>query len=258
MSLNDDKRELLKLKQGLIQESETIKEEKPPKIELHGRAKIENILYHYKVPIILCICTAFILTYLTVDYLNREVMDIRVLMVSSTEDAGAVISIKGEQLEKAFERYCPDYDENGSVHVEAYVIDIYRSEHADPNMVMANQTKLFGEMQSGVGQMIMANKDAFAAILGEDEKMEDYFTDLSELFPDDPQVTDSYYYMVKGSNLAFAASWEPSLPDDMYIAVRKNTSGFGSNPEKTEIYRNQALEVLGNIVDNNLLDSTAE
>lgn len=252
MSLSDDKRELLKLKQGLIEESETIKEDKPQKIELHGRAKWENIFYHYKVPIFLGIFAVIVVTFLSVDYFNREKMDVRVLMISSTEDAGNIISLKGEALEFAFERYCPDFNGDGKVHVEAYLIDLYQGEYADPNMVMANTAKLFGEMQTGIGQMIIGNKDAFAEIIGKEEKIEDYFTDLSELYPDDPQITDRFYYKIKGSNLARAAAWEGSLSDDMYITVRKNTEGFGSNPEETAEYREQALEMLDNIINNNL------
>ena len=48
MSYQDDKRELLKLKQGLIEESETIVEQKREVVELHGWKKVQNFFYHYK------------------------------------------------------------------------------------------------------------------------------------------------------------------------------------------------------------------
>lgn len=257
MSINDDKRELLKLKQGLIEESEIIKEEKPPKIELHGRARWENLFYHYKVPFFLSILAVFVLIFLMTDFFNRDVMDVRVLVVSSTSEANAVVSLNGDELELAFERFCPDFNNDKKVHVDAFVINMTREEYTDPNMYVANQTKLFGEMQSGVAQMLLGDSKAFSLIIGEDEKIDDFFIDLSEIYPDNPQIWNKYYFKVRGSKLANAVNWIGGCPDDMYIAIRKNSYGFGTSVRDTEKYRQQAQEILDNIVNDNVIYNVA-
>lgn len=254
MSINDDKRELLKLKQGIIETSETIKEEKPQKIELHGKAKLANIYYHYKVPIFLTVFLVAIAAFLIIDYLTREQMDARILAISSTPETSAVYYIKATELETAFERYCPDFDENGNIHVDTYFVDINQSENADPNMMIANQTKLFGEFQLGVAQMIMADRNAFDAIVGSNIPLSDAFIDLSELYPDNPQIVDKLFFKVKGSNYARTANWEASCPEDIYIAVRKDREGITSNEDEINKHHENALLILDNIVNNRLSD----
>ena len=49
-----EKIELMKLKNGVIEQSETIKEEHDQIRELHGVEKVTNIWYHYKWIIIFC------------------------------------------------------------------------------------------------------------------------------------------------------------------------------------------------------------
>ncbi len=246
MSISDDKRELLKLKQGLIEESEIIKEEKPPIIELHGKAKIENFFYHYKIHLLFAAFITVLLALFAYDFLGREKMDIRVLVITNTPGLSTTLYLKQDAIEEAFEAYCEDYNGNGKVHVDTYFIDIYQDSTSNADTVMANTTKLFGEIQAGTSQLIMGNKSMFYSVFGEDLDEANVLIDISQIYPDNLNIEDKYFFKVKGSNYATTALWEASCPEDMYIAVRNKVN----NDEKASLTetREHSLQILEKII----------
>ena len=83
MSYQEDKRELLKLKQGLIEESEQIHEEEKPVYQVHGAfKKIENFFYHYKWHVVVGLFAIVVLSFLVVSTLTKEKGDIRVIVMT--------------------------------------------------------------------------------------------------------------------------------------------------------------------------------
>ena len=68
-----EKAELLKLRQGLIDESDEIPEDEPPKFEKPTGAKaVENFFYHYKWRLIGIIFTVALLTFMIIQTVTRE------------------------------------------------------------------------------------------------------------------------------------------------------------------------------------------
>ena len=87
MSYQDDKRELLKLKQGIIDESESeIHEEEKPVYELHGFKRIENFFYHNKWYVIAGVFFAAVAAFLINSLLQKQQGDIRVLVVTKDKE----------------------------------------------------------------------------------------------------------------------------------------------------------------------------
>ena len=251
MSYNDDKRELLKLKQGLIEESETIKEiphEENINYEVKGAGKkIANFFYHYKIHVILITFFAAIAIFLIYTTVTRERGDIRVLVFAENPDTTATIFYKINDFETAFEQYTPNYDENGYTHVEIFSMNM--NPEQDANYYMANQAKLFGELKSGTAQLYVADRSYLETIIGNQNESQAY-VDLSALYPDDPNIVDNYYYKVKGSPFADALMYIEGCPDDLYMAIR--SSDFqGVTPYNDEMAENhrRALEVFDNIVN---------
>ena len=251
MSYNDDKRELLKLKQGIIEESETIKElphEENINYEVKGFGKkVANFFYLYKIHIVLITFFAALAVFLAYSVLSREQADIRVLVFAENPDTTATVFYKINDFETALEQYTPNYDENGYTHVEVFSMNM--NPQQDSNYYMANQAKLFGELKSGTSQFFIADRSSLEMIIGE-QKESQAFVDLSALYPDDPSIVDSYYYHIKGSTFADALMYLESCPDDLYIAIR--SSDFqGVNPYDDEMAENhrRAVEVFDNIVN---------
>lgn len=260
MSYNDDKRELLKLKQGIIEKSDTIKEDKngygdKAVYEVVGvKNKISNFFYHYKWHVIVTAFVAAVAAFLIISTVTREKGDIRILAFAQTTETAGSLYYKSMDIELALEQYTGDYDNNGYTHVDLYFMNINKDQ--DMNYYYTNQTKLFSEIGLGVSQMYIADKASILAILGEQDE-EKAFEDLSALYPDDPQVTDKYYYKVKGSKFAEAALYVESCPEDMYIVVRnENFSSYNSGGNDIAEYHRRAMEVMDNIVNDKKINES--
>lgn len=251
MSYNDDKRELLKLKQGLIEESETIKEiphEENINYEVKGFGKkLSNFFYHYKWHIILIVFFCVIAFFLTYTTITKERGDIRVLTFAETVDASSSLYFKSEDISVAFEQYAKDYDENGYIHVEVFNMNMNPDQ--DTNYYMSNQTKLYSEVSLGTAQIYMGDREQLTKVLGDQEESKG-FENLAELYPDCPYIVDSYYYQVKGSPFAEAAMYMESCPENLYIAVRSSAfETYGSRGKDTKEYHAHAMEVIDHIIN---------
>lgn len=261
MSYNDDKRELLKLKQGIITESETIKEEgaaaDKKKYEVKGfKNKLANFLYLYKWQLVLVLFFAAVAAVMVYSTVSKEKADIRILAFSGDKMISGDLYYKIHDIELAFERYTEDFDENGNVHADIYYIDM--SPQQDGTYYNINQTKLFSEIGLATAQIFLGDKAQLETVLGDQEESRG-FEDLSALYPDNPQIVDKYYYRIKGSKFAEAARYAESCPDDLYIAVRSNDfSGYAKQDENTKECHRRALETFGNIIGDNKVNTPEE
>lgn len=257
MSYNDDKRELLKLKQGLIEESDVIPVDEhgygdKGKYEVKGaKNKLINFFYLYKIPIIVVLFIAFLLSFIIFSAASVEKEDLRVLMLASDPEVCQSFLYKAEDYEAALELYTPNFDGNKYIHVNNYNIDL--SESADPNQIMVANTKLFSEIRMGVAQIFIGDMEQLTELLVVDENGEraDAYEDLSLLYPDDPHVVDKYYYQIKGTPFAEAALYN-DCPDNIYMVLRKKDINGVATDDKNNIENhNKAVEVFDNIVKNN-------
>lgn len=246
MSYQDDKRELLKLKQGLIEESETIREEKREEIELHGWKKVSNFFYHYKWHVIVAAFFIAAIGFFIYDIVKKEEADLRVLVITKDNEIAGNVMYKTKDFELAFEKYCPDFDDSGYVHVDVYNIDL--SENSDPQYMIAQTTKAMGEITFGESQMYIVDSLGFEAVT--DGGSPDDFVNIEELYPDCEQA-DAYYYRIKGSDLAIMSNYVEACPEDLYIIIRAN-SDMTNNKDKADTARERALQVLDNIVNEKL------
>jgi len=145
---NNDKRELLKYKQGLIskEECEEIEINKPPIYEKPtGFAAVQNFFYHYKLHLSFAaffVVVGVILAYFT---LTRDNPDIKILLIGNTQEASAFFFAEQSAIKTAFEQYTPDFNNDGKVYAACFFIDLV-TEGRRPDYVQGNHTKLFGEV----------------------------------------------------------------------------------------------------------------
>ncbi|MDR0197310.1 MAG: hypothetical protein LBI36_03725 [Oscillospiraceae bacterium] len=240
MSYSDDKRELLKLKQGIIgeEESEIAKEEKHGYEKPRGKAAAENFFYHYKIHLIVAVFFTAVIAFLAYDALTGEKGDIRILTLASTDETAVALAYKKQSIEEAFELYTPNYDKNKYVHAENFYIDMTR-EGRDANAYYGNSVKLISEIRDGTAFILVGDMEIFEEITRE-TTLEIFFVNLEELYPGVPNV-EGYFYRLKGTELADAANMLASCPENLYVAIRRNPSGSEEN-------RARALEVFDNIV----------
>ena len=242
MSYQDDKRELLKLKQGIIEESETITEAEKPKYEIHGFKRVENFFYHYKWHVVAGLFAAAVLTFLIHSLVTKEQGDMRVLLVTKNPEVADNVTFKVMDIEQGLEKFCPDFDNSGYIHAEVYNIDL--CENPDPQYMLAGVTKATSELMIGEAQMFIVDKEGLGALT---DGSYDGLINMEEMFPDCPYA-DGIYLSVKDSPLSTAAGYMEACPEDLYIVVR-DISDVTQNREKAAIANEKALHVLRNIVD---------
>ncbi|MBQ8377988.1 MAG: hypothetical protein IJX42_02530, partial [Oscillospiraceae bacterium] len=136
--LAQDRVELMKLKSGVIEESETIKEEEKVERVLTTKEKISNFFYHYKIPVIVATVFAIALGFIIYDTVTRTKPDMYVL---STCNNG--LEFRTEELQDYFEQFCDDLNGDGEVFVQ--VITAPMTEDFQTNE--ANQAKILTQLQ---------------------------------------------------------------------------------------------------------------
>jgi hypothetical protein len=246
MSYSDDKRELLKLKQGIIGEgeSEIANVEKRVFEKPRGKAAAANFFYHYKIHLVVALFFTVVIAFLVYDVLTKEKGDIRILTLASADETAVALAYKKQALEEAFEIYIPDFDGNKYVHAENFYIDLTK-EGRDGNAYYGNSVKLISEIQDGTAYILVGDMEIFEEITRE-TTLESFFVNLGEIYPDNPNI-DGFFYKVKGTPLAAEANMFASCPEDLYIAVRKNPRGKEEN-------RARALAVVDNVVNDNKIN----
>jgi hypothetical protein len=249
MSYNNDKRELLKLKQGLIEDSEVIQKEETEKVELYGKKKAENFWYHYKIHVLMVLFFGLLFGYFTFETLTRKRADIEFLMLASNEHTSALMFSFDRDISEAVAAFTPNFDGNRYIHAEIFPIDLFNI--FDQNAFMATQTKLFTQVRMGETRLIIGNREAFDRIINETEReLTEIFVDINTLSADSESITEDVFFRLQGSELARLADIEEFCPEDLYIALL----ALNLENNKQQRAHERALVVLDNIVNNRVIN----
>lgn len=251
----EDYVELLKMKQGLIEESELIPETGYTEIpELHGWAKFANFVYHNKVFILIGVFFAVIATVLTVQLVTRKVYDLYVLVISTSGSSELVW--RYDDLEEALTMYCPDFDNNGYVKVGVNFIDL--SDINGTTEYSAAQTMKFSsEMYMGESQLYIGDEGFWKYLYGSDDALDvQIFEDLSEYFPKD-EIYQNVGLHINSTDLNTDARWD-TCPDSINFFLRREFDMSTGNKKHADEQRERARIVLKNIIDGNIVNPPAE
>lgn len=241
--------ELLKMKQGLIEESELIPDTGYTEIPAaRGGKKVTNFIYRNKPFIIIGTVIVLIIVVGIYQFLTREKVDLYVLAVSKTE--GSEITWRARDLERALEMYCPDFDGNGKVNVEVDYVDL-DFEEVNNQIQGTEMQKYRSHLKIGRAQLFIS-EDVFADFVYKNEYTDDFFVRRPNDCPEDMLRNDVGVRM-NLTDFAKAASWE-DCPDNVVFMVRSElNNGQGSVKANAE-NRERALIVLQNILDNNIIN----
>ncbi len=245
-----EKAELLKLRQGIIDESEMIPEDSPEVIEKpHGWKIVENFFYHYKWFVIGGLFAAVVLGYMIWQLVTKERYDLYVLAVSTQNASG--IYAKQVDIEKALERYCPDFDNNGYVHVAINFINL-STENGVNEFTDSEQYKFSAEIMTGDSQIYIADSGIMDLIDNIAGYEIEYFKDFSEEFPD-AALYDGCGLQLNTTGFKDKARWQ-SCPDMLGLYVRTEFENMTGNNKDAIEQRRRAEEVFRNIAENNIVN----
>lgn len=206
----EERRELLRLKQGKITESEaTIHEEPKEEIKLSFWGKIKNFFYHSKWWLGIASVFAVFVIFLAYNIITKERPDVVMLMIVNNNAIGY-----DEQLKNYLTSQSEDFNDNGEILGSVY----YLPYTGDKNEDYANGVdgKLAIELESADGAILLGGELIYGII-----EPELTLVNLEELYPDNPHV-NGYRFMLKGTKFAEKLGIDPELvTDELYLAIRK-------------------------------------
>ncbi len=200
-TLADRRIELMKLKQGVIESSDIVKEEEKVEYKMSLGETISNIWYRSKWIIIFVAFLIFVFGYITYDAVVKTKPDLTVLVLSY-DDA---LYYRSAEVEAFLEGYCDDLNGDGEVYVLVYNI---ATDYSDYNTATANQAQLMSQLQSGENIMLISDCE-------NDFIMHDFRVD----YPDNERFTERGLLL----NCALtrqALKWE-AMPENIYIGLRE-------------------------------------
>lgn len=239
---NDEHREMLKLKQGLIEKGENTEQdarEKPP--ELHGTARLKNELAYLKWAMPIFIIAAVIAAIIIAQTALTPKADIRVLLIPTSADSELLKFADSTEIPTAaLEKLCPDFDGNGKVHADVIFIDLSDTA-ADSQYLSVQQNRFEAEARSGDAILIISDKGFPERSGGSASGENPAFVDFSGELPEERLVGDGGV-SIAGTEFSRDIGCEEAL-----LFVRTKL-GRGSE-KKSAQYRDRAENILKNIMN---------
>lgn len=206
--LEAERLELIRLKQGVIEESEIIRENSDEKKPMTFWQKIGNFFYLNKWWLGLAVLFGAIGIFLIQNLLTRPNPDITVLVIGENYAIG-----EESQLDEYVESFTTDTNGNGKIEASIYYIPYSGDERRDyANSVL---TKLSAILQSDDGAIVIGNE-----LAAESLKEDGVLMDLSQLYPENKLVKNNKL-MLENSKFAEKIGIDKSrISEDWFIAIR--------------------------------------
>ncbi|MCM1227102.1 MAG: hypothetical protein NC320_06700 [Clostridium sp.] len=237
--LAEDKVELLKLKQGVIDKSDKLELGNDEKKHYNIWQKFKNFIYHNKWWLGIGTFFAFIAAFLIYDKLTSVKSDIMLMMLCDDTE----LYEKYENMEIYFEGLAEDYNDDGKISADMLYIPISEDEDANNiGLYESNLNRLSAEFQLGETMLVIADKKSDDLVVPEENLI-----DLEKLYPDDPNV-ERYAFLLKNTDFAERIGFTGNIPDDLYIGVRKISSTLTPEKDMQENYE-RALDMLDKLID---------
>lgn len=226
--LNDRKIELMKLKQGVIEESDIVKEEQTREYKLSFGEWISNVWYRNKWLIIFAAAMIFAFSYIVYDQVTTTKPDLTVLVLSPDYS----LYYRTQELEMFLDDYCDDLNGDGEVYVQVYNIS---TDYSDPNTVTANQAQVMSQLQSGENIILIA-----------DDKTDFAMHDFTGEYPENERFNE-LGMRLNCQLVRDALKWE-AMNDNVYIGMREPTKLLATTEEDMQENFDKARAVFERIV----------
>ena len=233
--LSNEKIELVKLKSGVIDESEIIKEEAPEVIKLSKKEWLKNFWWHHKIIIIIVILVLAVASYITYDSLSRVKPDIKIIM---TVNNGLVD--RTEEIAAYFEKFCPDINGDGEVNVQILSAPL-TDDTDDYVQIQKTQEIYLANMQTGEIIFILTDDKTDTDIYSDNER-DSLLADVSANFEDNEFVTNKGLSL-KGNYIEDVFKYHTNYPQDIYLGMRKSIKTLKDSKEDMQKNYDKAYEI---------------
>ncbi len=228
-TLADSKIELMKLKQGIIESSETVKEKEKEVYKLDFWEWLSNVWYRNKWLILFAIAAVISVTVIVYDQVSRTQPDLTVLVLSENYS----LYYRTEELSDFLGGYCDDLNGDGEVYVEIFNIS---TDYSDTNTATANQAQLMSQLQSGQNIILIS-----------DHATDFELHDFTAEYPDNDRFNE-LGMRLNCQVVRDALKWE-AMTDDVYIGMRQPANLFSSKISVMQENYDTALPLFERIVE---------
>lgn len=233
--LEAERLELIRLKQGIIEESETIHEEHEEEVKLNFWQKIVNFFYQNKWWLGIGAVFAVIAAVLAVNLFNKPRPDMIVLVIGENYALG-----EESGLEQYIASFADDYNGNGETLVSAYYIPYTGIETKDyANSV---HTKLTAELQSARSVILIGNEKT------EEVLFSDSLADLTEIYPDNKYVIKDKFMLSETDFAEKIGLQKSQVSDDWFISIREPRELVYSDLDEMQEVYNRDFAVFDAII----------
>lgn len=183
--IKQEKIELIRLKQGVIEESEIIHEISDEKVKLPVGKRIYNFFYHNKWWLWITLFLVALGIYLIVDLVTRVKPDLAIMILTDNEN----FQLNTQAISEYFEQFTEDENGDGKVNVSIYAIPVTDNINT-MDYYTGDATLLSMKLQEGESVMIITDTKANAYINGDE-----ILAPLNELYPDNKNIRENGYYL---------------------------------------------------------------
>lgn len=233
--LENEKVELVKLKTGVIDESDIIKEEISAPVKLSKKEWLKNFWWHNKIIIIIVILALAVVSYITYDTLSRVRPDIKIIM---TVNNGLVN--RTEEVENYFERFCTDLNGDGEVKVQVLSAPL-TDDTDDYVQIQQYQEVYLANMQTGEVIFILTDDKTDTDIYSENES-DNLLSDLSSEFKDNEFVNNKGLAL-KGDYIEDVFKYHTNYPQNIYLGMRKPVKTLKDSKEDMQKNYDEAFKI---------------
>lgn len=214
-----EKIELIKLKSGVIEQSESIKEEHDQIRELHGFEKISNFWFHHKIMILFTAFLVLVCAFIFYNTLSKDQPDLTVMMIANNG-----LAYRQEELEDFFEKYTEDLNGDGKVYVSVLIAPLDNKSHDE--LMMSNQSKFFANLQTADCMLFITDSNT------DDDIKNLMKSDLNKDFIDNDYITTqglSLNMKLFAQQIKFE-----NMPNDVILSIRQPVKTINSSLEEME------------------------
>lgn len=237
--LAEEKVDLIRLKQGVIEDSDKVFRERETEKQYTVLQKIGNWFYHAKWWLGIAAFCILVVSFLVYDYVTREDPDLRILLLTDDPE----FYEETDKLTAWLQTMCPDYTADGEVLVQSVYIPVSKATMENSGTYSASyNTQLLVQFQSSTCMLVMVDPDAEEYL-----QPEDMFVDLTELYPDCSNVSGRRL-LLDNTDFAEQAGLTHPLHEGSYLALRIPAENMSSAEEMQQAY-DQAKTLLDEIVE---------
>lgn len=238
--LAEEKVDLIRLKQGVIADSDKVFRDNEPERHYTVFQKIGNWFYHSKWWLGIATFCVLVAAFLIYDYVTREDPDLRMLLLSDHNE----LFVSSDQLADWLETMCEDYNGDGEIMVQCVYIPVSeQSMEYSGNYSVSYNSQLLVQFQTNTCMLVLADPEAEKYL-----QPEDMFMDMQKLYPACP-FADGWKILLDGTNFAEQFGLSEPLHEGSYLTLRIPSENMNTLEENQEAY-DHAKAVLDQIVAN--------